>query len=50
MHAADALLLVAVMAVDVGPPVGGKARLNGRDELRQTVAEGKQALGVLAGV
>ena len=40
MHAADALLLVAVMAVDVGPPVGGKAR--------QTVAEGKQALGVLA--
>ena len=48
MYAADALLLLAVVGVDVGAPVGGEARLNGRDQLCKAVPEGKQALRILA--
>ena len=48
MYAADAFLFLAVVGVDIGPPVGGKARLDSRNELRQAVAERKQALGAFA--
>ena len=48
VHAADALLFLAVVGVHIGAPVGGEACLDSGDQLRQAVAEGKQALGVLA--
>lgn len=52
MDAANALLLGAVMRVDIGAPVGGKTGLNGGDKLGQGVGEIKRTLlrrgGVIA--
>ena len=52
MDAANALLLGAVMRVDIGTPVGGKTGLNGGDKLGQGVGEIKRTLlrrgGVIA--
>ena len=48
MHAADALLLLAVVGVDIRPPVGRKPGLNGCYKLRKAVAEGKKPLRTLA--
>lgn len=45
VDAADAGLLGAVVGVDVGAPVGGKARLHRGDQLGQRVGKLKQALG-----
>ena len=44
MDAANALLLGAVMRVDIGAPVGGKTGLNGGDKLGQGVGEIKRTL------
>ena len=52
MDAANALLLGAVMRVDIRTPVGGKTGLNGGDKLGQGVGEIKRTLlrrgGVIA--
>ena len=52
MDAANALLLGAVMRIDIGAPVGGKTGLNGGDKLGQGVGEIKRTLlrrgGVIA--
>ena len=50
MDAANALLLGAVMRVDIGTPVGGKTGLNGGDKLGQGVGEIKRTLLCRGGV